>query len=45
MFFIPPHANNIREGGTAAGGVAVDAAGNVFGAETPSGGLTKYVKR
>ncbi len=45
MFFIPPHANNIREGGTAAGGVAVDAAGNVFGAETPSGGLTKYIKR
>jgi sugar lactone lactonase YvrE len=43
-FFIPPHQTNTPEG-AAGEGVAVDAAGNVFGAEVTVRGLTKYVKK
>jgi sugar lactone lactonase YvrE len=49
MFFVPPHKtdkNSPGNTGTAAGeGVAVDANGNIFGAEVHVLGLTKYVKR
>jgi DNA-binding beta-propeller fold protein YncE len=41
---IPGHPGEQPES-TASEGVAVDAAGNVFGAETAGGGLTKYVRR
>ena len=44
MFFIPPHMTDTPEG-AAGEGVAVDAAGNVYGAENSVRGLTKYVKR
>ena len=44
MFFIPPHMTDTPEG-AAGEGVAVDAAGNVYGAENTVRGLTKYVKR
>ena len=43
-FIIPGHPGE-SAGATASEGVAVDAAGNVFGAETAGGGLTKYIKR
>ena len=43
-YFIPPHQTNTPEG-AAGEGVAVDAAGNVYGAEVTVRGLTKYVKR
>jgi sugar lactone lactonase YvrE len=44
MFFIPPHMTNTPEG-AAGEGVAVDAAGDVYGAEVTVRGLTKYIKR
>ena len=44
MFFIPPHQTD-RPEGAAGEGVAVDAEGNVYGAEVTVRGLTKYVKR
>ncbi len=44
MFFIPPHMTETPEG-AAGEGVAVDAAGDVYGAEVTVRGLTKYVKR
>jgi sugar lactone lactonase YvrE len=44
MFFIPPHETD-RPEGAAGEGVAVDAEGNVYGAEVTVRGLTKYVKR
>lgn len=44
MFFIPGHQTAAPEG-AAGEGVAVDAAGNVYGAEVTVRGLTKYVKR
>jgi len=44
MFFIPPHMTDAPEG-AAAEGIAVDAEGNVYGAENTVRGLTKYVKR
>ena len=44
MFFIAPHMTDTPEG-AAGEGVAVDAAGNVYGAENTVRGLTKYVKR
>ncbi len=49
--FIPGHAYQERPWNTAGEGVAVDADGNVFGAEGPGsrpavdGGLTKYVRQ
>jgi hypothetical protein len=49
--FIPGHAYQDRAWNTAGEGVAVDADGNVYGAEGPGsrpavdGGLTKYVRR
>ncbi len=49
--FIPGHAYQDRPWNTAGEGVAVDADGNVFGAEGPGsrpavdGGLTKYVRQ
>ena len=49
--FIPGHAYQERPWNTAGEGVAVDADGNVYGAEGPGsrpavdGGLTKYVRR
>jgi len=43
-FFIPGHKTDTPEG-AAGEGVAVDAAGNVYGAENTVRGLTKYVKR
>ena len=49
--FIPGHAYEDRPWNTAGEGVAVDADGNVYGAEGPgsrpavAGGLTKYVRR
>jgi hypothetical protein len=43
-FFIPPHLTD-RPEGAAGEGVAVDAAGNVYGAEVTVRGLTKYFKR
>ena len=49
--FIPGHAYQDRPWNTAGEGVAVDADGNVYGAEGPGsrpavdGGLTKYVRR
>ena len=44
MFFIPPHMTNTPEGASGEG-VAVDAAGNVYGAEVTVRGLTKYIRR
>jgi sugar lactone lactonase YvrE len=44
LFIIPGHKSGTPED-TASEGVAVDAAGNVYGAETADGGITKYVKR
>jgi DNA-binding beta-propeller fold protein YncE len=44
MFFIPPHMTNTPEG-AAGEGIAVDTAGNVYGAENTVRGLTKYIKR
>ena len=38
---MPPHQTDRPEGG----GVAVDAEGNVYGAEVTVRGLTKYAKR
>jgi sugar lactone lactonase YvrE len=43
-FFIPPHMTTTPEG-AAGEGVAVDAAGDVYGAEVTVRGLTKYIKR
>ena len=49
--FIPGHAYEDRPWNTAGEGVAVDADGNVYGAEGPGsrpavdGGLTKYVRQ
>ncbi len=43
-FFIPGHQTNTPEG-AAGEGVAVDAAGNVYGAEVTVRGLTKYTRR
>jgi sugar lactone lactonase YvrE len=43
-FFIPEHLTNTPEG-AAGEGVAVDVAGNVYGAEVTVRGLTKYFKR
>ena len=43
-FFIPGHKTDTPEG-AAGEGVAVDAAGNVYGAEVTVRGLTKYVKQ
>ena len=44
QFFIPPHQTE-RPEGAAGEGVAVDADGNVYGAEVTVRGLTKYVKQ
>jgi sugar lactone lactonase YvrE len=44
MFFIPPHQTD-RPEGAAGEGVAVDADGNVYGAEVTVRGLTKYARR
>jgi sugar lactone lactonase YvrE len=43
-FFIPGHQTD-RPEGAAGEGVAVDAGGNVYGAEVTVRGVTKYVKR
>ena len=43
-FFIPGHKTDAPEG-AAGEGVAVDATGNVYGAEVTVRGLTKYVKQ
>jgi sugar lactone lactonase YvrE len=42
-FFIPGHQTDSPDG-AAGEGIALDAAGNLFAAETTLGGLTKYVK-
>jgi 6-bladed beta-propeller len=44
MFFIPPHMTEQPEGASGEG-IAVDANGDVFGAEVTVRGLTKYVRR
>jgi hypothetical protein len=44
MFFIPPHMTTTAEGAMGEG-VAVDAAGDVYGAEVTVRGLTKFIKR
>ena len=44
MFFIPPHMTETPEGASGEG-IAVDANGDVYGAEVTVRGLTKYVKR
>jgi len=44
MFFVPPHMTDTPEG-AAGEGVAVDTAGDVYGAENTVRGLTKYIKR
>jgi sugar lactone lactonase YvrE len=43
-FFIPPHQTESPDG-AAGEGIAVDADGNVYGAEVTVRGLTKYVKK
>ena len=44
MFFIPPHMTEQPEGASGEG-IAVDAAGTIYGAEVTVRGLTKYIKR
>jgi hypothetical protein len=44
MYFIPPHLTDQPEGGSGEG-IAVDAAGNIYGAEVTVRGLTKYIPR
>jgi DNA-binding beta-propeller fold protein YncE len=44
MFFIPPHMTDTAEGAMGEG-VAVDANGDVYGAEVTVRGLTKFIKR
>jgi len=44
MFFIPPHMTEQPEGASGEG-IAVDAAGDIYGAEVTVRGLTKYIRR
>jgi hypothetical protein len=44
MFFVPPHMTEQPEGASGEG-IAVDANGDIFGAEVTVRGLTKYVRR
>ena len=44
MFFVPPHLTDQAEGASGEG-IAVDANGDIFGAEVTVRGLTKYVRR
>jgi hypothetical protein len=44
MFFIPPHMTDQPEGASGEG-IAVDAAGDIYGAEVTVRGLTKYIRR
>lgn len=44
MFFIPPHMTETPEGASGEG-IAVDAAGDIYGAEVTVRGLTKYIRR
>ncbi|MEQ1912223.1 MAG: hypothetical protein ABMA15_25610 [Vicinamibacterales bacterium] len=44
MFFIPPHMTEQPEGASGEG-IAVDATGDIYGAEVTVRGLTKYIRR
>ena len=44
MFFIPPHLTDSAEGASGEG-IAVDANGDIYGAEVTVRGLTKYIRR
>lgn len=44
LYFIPPHLTDQPEGASGEG-IAVDANGDIYGAEVTVRGLTKYIRR
>jgi hypothetical protein len=45
MYFIPDPQKDLKQGTLAAEGVAVDAAGNIYGAEVGPRQVVKYVRK